>query len=61
MYVNDMHALQKHILEAVEHQYEDERVKTDAMTYDLIGKLKSTLTHHVGDLKGEVDRLQGSE
>ena len=57
MYVNDMHALQKHILEAVEHQYTDERVKNDPMTYDLIGKLKSTLTHQVGDLQGEITRL----
>ena len=57
MYVNDMHALDKHILEAVEHQYADERVKSDAMTYDLIGKIKSTLTHQVGDLQGEIGRL----
>ncbi len=59
MYVNDMHALQNHILEAVEHQYADDRVKNDTMTYDVIGKIKSTLTHHVNDLKGETDRLQG--
>lgn len=59
MYVNDMHALQNHILEAVEHQYADERIKADAATYDLIGKIKSTLTHHVSDLKGETDRLGG--
>ncbi len=57
MYVNDMHALQKHILEVVEHQYADERVKTDAMTYDLIGKIKSTLTHQGQDLEGEITRL----
>ena len=57
MYVNDMHALQKHILEAVEHQYADERVKADAPTYDLIGKIKSTLTHQVNDLQGEINRL----
>lgn len=59
-YVNDMLALQKHILEAVERQYQDERVKQDDKTFDLIGKLKSTLTHHVTDLEGEVARL-GSE
>ncbi len=57
MYVNDMLALQKHILEAVEHQYTDERVKADALTYDLVGKLKSRLTHQVGDLEGEVARI----
>ena len=56
-YVNDMLALQKHILEAVEHQYADDRIKTDAMTYDLIGKIKSAITHHVSDLETEVARL----
>ena len=57
MYLNDMHALQNHILEAVEHQYADERVKSDAVTFDLIGKIKSTLTHQVTDLQSEIDRL----
>ena len=57
MYVNDMHALQKHILEAVEHQYADERVKDDTLTFDVIGKIKSTLTHQVEDLQGEITRL----
>ena len=59
-YVNDMLALQKHILEAVERQYEDPRVKHDTLTFDLIGKVKSTLTHHVTDLEAHVARL-GSE
>ena len=57
MYVNDMHALQKHILEAVERQYEDERIRNDAASYDAIGKIKSTLTHHVSDLQTEISRL----
>ncbi len=56
-YVNDMLALQKHILEAVERQYADERVKNDARTFDLIGKVKSMLTHHVTDLESHVSRL----
>lgn len=59
MYVNDMYALQKHILEAVEQQYADERIKDDAATYDVIGKLKSMLNSHVGELKVQVDRVQG--
>ena len=59
MYVNDMHALQNHILEVVEHQYADSRVKDDTTTYDLIGKIKSTVTRHVNELKGETDRLGG--
>ncbi len=59
-YVNDMLSLQKHILEAVEHQYADANVKADAQAYDLVGKLKSTLNHQVGELEPHVQRL-GSE
>ncbi len=59
-YVNDMLSLQQHILEAVSHQYEDQNIKNDPESYDLVGKLKSTLTHHVADLEGQVARL-GSE
>ena len=50
-YVNDMLSLQKHILEVVEHQYADANVKNDPSAYDLVGKLKSTLTHQVGELE----------
>ena len=50
MYINDMHALQTHILEAVTHQSEDSRVKNEAQTTELIGKLKSTLTEQVNHL-----------
>lgn len=56
-YVNDMLSLQKHILEAVEHQYADANVKNDPSAYDLVGKLKSALTHQVGELETHVDRL----
>ena len=59
-YANDMLALQKHILEAVEHQYADAHVKHDAKAYDLVGKLKSTLNHQVGELEPHIRRL-GSE
>ena len=59
-YVNDMLALEKHIFEVVERQYEDARVKDDALTFDLIGKIKSTVGHHITDLEAQVTRL-GSE
>ena len=59
-YVNDMLGLQKHILEALEHQYADQNVKNDPEAIDLVGKLKSQLTKHVADLEGQVGRL-GSE
>ena len=59
-YVNDMLALQKHILQAVTHQYADQHVKNDPVAFDFVGKLKSTLTEHVGELEAQVTRL-GSE
>ena len=59
-YVNDMLSLQKHILDAITYQYEDHDIKNDAQAFDLVGKLKSTLTHQARDLEGHVARL-GSE
>lgn len=56
-YVNDMTALQKHILEAVERQIEDDRVKSEAQTIELIGKVKHTLTGQVSELQAQVERL----
>lgn len=60
IYVNDMVTLDKHILEAVENQIADERVDKDSDAAALLGKLKSTLTRHVGELEGHITRL-GSE
>ena len=59
-YVNDMVALQKHILEAVERQAADERVKNEAQTIELIVKVKHTVAQQVEDLEKQVERL-GSE
>lgn len=50
MYINDMHALQTHILEAVSHQNDDPRVKNEAQTAELVSKLKATLTEQVNHL-----------
>ena len=60
IYVNDMVTLDKHILEAVEHQIADERMSKDSDVAALLGKLKSTLTRHIGELEGHIARL-GSE
>ncbi len=57
MYVNDMITLQKHILEAVERQAEDERVKNEAQTIELISKVKQTVSLQVDELQGQVERL----
>ena len=51
MYINDMHALQKHILEAVGHQAADSRVKNEAQTIELVSKLHTTLTEQVQHLE----------
>ena len=51
MYLNDMHALQKHILEAVEHQAADPRVRNEAQTVELVSKLHTTLTEQVQHLE----------
>ena len=50
MYINDMHSLLTHILEAVSHQSEDPRVKNEAQTVELVSKLKLTLTEQVNHL-----------
>lgn len=47
MYVNDMVALEKHILEALERQREDERVQQEAELKELIDRLHTTVRAHV--------------
>lgn len=47
MYVNDMVALEKHILEALERQREDERVQQDAEFKELIDRLHTLVRAHV--------------
>ena len=59
-YVNDMVTLQTHILEAVERQSEDARVKSEAQTIELISKVRQTVARQVDDLEKQVERL-GSE
>lgn len=56
-YVNDLLALNKHILEAVERQSEDANVQHDSRTAALIGEIRSTLTTHVQVFTAHVDRL----
>lgn len=47
MYVNDMVALEKHILEALERQREDERVQQDVEFKELIDRLHTIVRAHV--------------
>ena len=58
MYINDMHALQTHILEAVEQQSQDPRVKNEAQTIELVSKLHTTLAEqvqHLGRIKEKMN------
>ncbi len=47
MYVNDMVALEKHILDAVERQQQDERVQQDPQLKELVDKIYTILRAHV--------------
>lgn len=47
MYINDMVALEKHILEAVERQQQDERVQKVPECKELVDKIHTILRAHV--------------
>ena len=57
MYVNDMLTLQKHILEAVERQTEDEKLKSHDPAAKLVATIKGTVAQQVAELQTQVDRL----
>lgn len=59
-YVNDLLALDKHILEALERQSEDPKVQSDSRTAGLIGEIRSAFSAQVATFAAHVDRL-GSE
>ncbi|RYD85364.1 MAG: hypothetical protein EOP84_02760 [Verrucomicrobiaceae bacterium] len=47
MYVNDMVALEKHILEAVERQQQDERVQQEPEVKELVDRIHTVLRAHI--------------
>jgi len=51
MYVNDMHAVEQHILEAVERQLESEDTAKYPEAKQLITKMQSTLKNHIQSLE----------
>ncbi|MDP9291934.1 MAG: hypothetical protein M3O82_06190 [Verrucomicrobiota bacterium] len=59
MYVNDMVALEKHILEAIERQVDDSRVKARPEVFSLVEKLHRTLHLHVDALENHAAALGG--
>lgn len=56
-YVNDMLALNKHILEAIERQAADERVKSDPRTSALISDIHRAFHGQVAAMGVHVERL----
>ncbi|MBV9127450.1 MAG: hypothetical protein JO117_05115 [Verrucomicrobia bacterium] len=59
-YVNDMHALDKHILEALERQRDDERVKADPQARELIAQATALFQRHHDAMHSEAERLGGT-
>jgi len=58
-YVADMVAVEKHILEAVERQRNDDDVKQFPDALRLVGRIESTLKSHVQALDGQLQGYPG--
>ncbi len=58
-YVGDMLALEKHLLEAVKHQREDENANRYAEAVNLIGKIEGVLHGHVAETEQHLGTLGG--
>jgi hypothetical protein len=60
-YVSDMVSLDKHILEAIERQLEDERTSEIPEARQIISTIKRTMDSHLEALRGELKALGGEE
>lgn len=58
-YVADMAAVEKHILEAVERQREDDGIKEFPEAAQLIGRIESVLKNHVQELERHAESFGG--
>jgi ferritin-like metal-binding protein YciE len=58
-YVADMVAVEKHILEAVERQRNDDDIKELADALRLVGRIETTLKSHVQSLEGHLQGYTG--
>jgi ferritin-like metal-binding protein YciE len=58
-YVADMVAVEKHILEAVERQRNDDDIKQFPDALQLVGRLESTLKTHVQTLDSQLEGFSG--
>lgn len=59
MYVNDMVALEKDILNALEKQREDERIKTDADVASLVERIQTTTKAHLLTMENHAAAIGG--
>lgn len=60
-YVSDMVALDKHILEAIERQLEDQRLGSFPEARQVVSRIKQMLDSQLSGLKGELKSLGGEE
>lgn len=58
-YVNDMYAVEKHTLEAVERQLENKDVQKKREAHQLIQRIQSTLKQHTSAWDSHLDQLGG--
>lgn len=58
-YLADMHAVEKHILEAVERQINDDDIKAYPEASRAVGTLQSTLKRHCTALEAKMDNREG--
>jgi ferritin-like metal-binding protein YciE len=58
-YATDMHAVEKHILEAIERQYSDADVKKYPEANRLIGEIKATMQRHIAALEPYIEAKDG--
>jgi ferritin-like metal-binding protein YciE len=58
-YVADMAAVEKHILEAIERQRNDDDVKQLPQALQLVSRLETTLKRHVDSLESHLKQFEG--
>lgn len=58
-YIADMAAVEKHILEAVERQRNDDDIKQFPEAFQLIGRMEGVLRRHVQELESHIQGFPG--
>src|SRR5690242_4261083 len=57
MYTNDLSALDKHIVEALERQHGDDRFQQDQRVASLVGDSLNLFRRHTNELQLHIDRF----